>query len=139
MIGKKILFVDDDDSIVSAFRAILEEEGYSVETSSTGEEALKKLRDSEFDVLILDVMLPGIRGDQAVKRIREGDDELRIILITGYPSYAKCVDVLGLGISDILLKPITPDVLIKSIEDALKKPIFHHPNLEVWLKSREWD
>ena len=136
---KRILFADDDVSIVNTFKIVLEEEGYSVETSFTGEQALKKLRDSEFDLLISDIRLPDIRGDHLVKKIREKDYELRIILITGYPSYVECIDMLGLGISDILLKPFTPDELINSMEDALERPIFCHPNLETWLNSREWN
>jgi len=117
----------------------LEEEGYSVETSFTGDQALKKLRDSEFDLLISDIRLPDIRGDHLVKKIREKDYELRIILITGYPSYVECIDMLGLGISDILLKPFTPDELINSMEEALEKPIFFHPNLEAWIDSKKWN
>jgi len=135
--GKRILFVVDV-SLVDALGMMLEEKGYSVETSSTGGQALEKLRDSEFDLLVLDILLPDFSVGHLVKKIRERDDELRIILISSLPSYIECTDTLGLGISDILLKPVAPNALIRSIEDALVKPIFRHPHLEAWLKSREW-
>jgi DNA-binding response OmpR family regulator len=118
---------------------ILEKEGYLVETSFTGNQALKKLRDLKFDLLVSDIRLPDIMGDYLVKKIREKDREIRIILITGYPSYVECIDVLGLGISEILLKPFAPDELINSMEEALKRPIFCHPNLEAWLESKKWN
>ena len=135
---KRILFVCDDNSLINVLRKILEGEGYLVERSSTCEEALKKIRDSKFDLLISDILHPNIRGEHVVKKIREKNSELRIILVLSYPSYIECIDMFKLGISDILFKPIIPDVLIKSIEDALEKPIFRHSNPEVWLKSREW-
>ena len=111
--GKNILLVDDDEALVEVFQAILENEGYFVEAAYTGGQALKKLEASEFDLILLDIKLPDIMGDEVAKKVRERDDKTRIVMITGFPEFQEAIDALNLGISEILLKPISPDEIIR--------------------------
>lgn len=116
---KRILLVDDDEAQVNTFRSVLEREGYRVETALTSREALRKAGDIRFDLAILDIALPDIRGDEISGELRRRDQDINIILITGYPSLQDCIDTLDLGIHEILLKPIAPSELLLSIKEAL--------------------
>lgn len=135
---KRILVVDDDVLIVDLFRMALEDEGYIVETAFTGEQALKAMRVTIFNLVILDVFLPDIKGVSVVEKMREENNDVRLILITGNETYARCVDVLKLGISEILLKPIKLNELVMHVKTVLEKPIFRHPDVKAWFESREW-
>ena len=121
MNNKRILLVDDDESILHTYTLILEKNGYYVETAVNGKQTISVLNKSSFDLVILDIVLPDINGDKITLHIRKSDIEVEIILITGFSSYQKCIDSLGLGISDILLKPIPPLELLKAVEEAIDK------------------
>ena len=136
---KRLLVVDDDVSIVDLFRMALEDEGYIVETAFTGEQALKAMKSTEFDLVILDIFLPDIKGDRVVEKIREENNDVRIILITGNETYARCIDVLKLGISEILLKPIMLNESVVHVKTVLGKPIFLHGDINAWFESRKWN
>ncbi len=120
MSEKKILIVDDDKSINAVFKMMLEEQGYTVTTASSGQEALS-LADSSFDLVILDIKLPDITGDEVAKVMRERGMAGNIVLMTGYPELEDCIDMLGIGIQEILLKPISPDEILRVAREALSE------------------
>ena len=120
MSEKRILIVDDDKSINAVFKTILEEQGYTVYTASSGQEALS-LEVSSFDLVILDIKLPDIMGDQVAKVIKERRMADNIVLMTGYPELGNCIDTLGVGIQEILIKPISPDEILRVAREALSK------------------
>jgi len=136
--NEKILLVDDDKSYVNVISSLLRNEGYIVEHSLTGEQALKMLQESTFDLIILDYLLPDLSGEKIIGKIREKDREIKIILVTGHPEYPKCLDTLRLGISDILVKPISAHELLNSISDALVSAVYYHNNLESWIARKQW-
>ena len=116
--GLKVLLVDDDEEQLRSFRSILERNGATVGTSITGMEAVKMARMGEYDVSIVDIKLPDIQGDEVVRRLKKIDDSMGFILVTGYPSLQDCIEVLDLGINDILLKPIEPEELLRAVAEA---------------------
>ena len=118
MSEKRILIVDDDKSINAVFKTMLEEQGYSVHTASSGQEALS-LADSSFDLVILDIKLPDITGEEVAKVMKERGMADNIVLMTGYPELEDCIDTLGVGIQEILLKPISPDEILRVAREAL--------------------
>jgi len=118
--GKQILLVDDDEALVNTYRDILRREGYHVEAAFTGKEALDKVKHQRFDLVILDIVLPDIRGDMVASAIRRDDDSVGLIFITGYPSFQDCIDALDIGIHEILLKPIAPRELLEATRELLK-------------------
>ena len=130
--------VDDDESFLKLYSSMLKNEGYLVESSKTGEQALNRMKGSTFHLIILDYLLPDIQGDKVIKKIREYDRDTRIIIVTGHPSYSKCVDSLGMGISDILIKPVSIYELCNSINEALRSPIYYHKSLDSWIASKNW-
>lgn len=121
MYVSKILLVDDDKALVKSFSSILQKKGYYVETAMSGEQTLKKAKKTKFNLAILDIKLPDIMGDVVAKTLREQDNEIVIILITGYSSFQDSIDALNIGIYDILLKPIGPEELLRVTRDALSQ------------------
>lgn len=79
----QILVVDDEDGIRDVFRVVLEEDGHRVETCETGEEALERLRTAPFDLVFLDIKLPGISGIEVLQDIRRRGETPRVVMITG--------------------------------------------------------
>lgn len=122
---RKILIIDDDEEISSLFKFILEKENYIVISASSGQEALSVL-DASFDIIIIDIMLPDIRGDQLTQLIREKNLMAGIIFITGFQEYKGNTNLRGLGVSDILIKPIEPQELINSVKEAVENEIFRN-------------
>ena len=119
MSEKKVLIVEDDKSITTVYTMMLEEQGYSVHTASSGQEALS-LADS-FNLVILDIELPDIMGDQVAKGIKERRMADNIVLMTGFPDLEGCIDVLDAGIQEILLKPISPDEILRVAREAFSR------------------
>ena len=114
-----ILVVDDDESIIGMFQSMLRAEGFYVETVKTGVEALNKVRRNRFDLVLLDVMLPDIRGDEVAARIRRENNSINIVLITGYPEFQHCIDALNIGVQEILVKPIHPFEIIRVVKECM--------------------
>jgi CheY-like chemotaxis protein len=84
---KKILVVDDEESIRYLYREELEEEGFQVEVAGNGEEALEKLPFFKPDLITLDIKMPGMNGIETLKRIRESERKLPIIMCSAYGEY----------------------------------------------------
>lgn len=114
-----ILLVDDDEDMLILFQRILEGNGYSVEVATTGRGALELCESSGFQLAIVDIKLPDIRGNDLVRQLRKNDGKMVFILITGYPSLQECIDALDLGIHEILLKPIEVNELLSVTDEAI--------------------
>ena len=112
--SRNILIVDDDSDFLDIFSRYFRIKGFSVDVASSGEEAIEKISDFEFDLMILDIKLPDMLGDEVVKRVRARNEDVEIILITGYPSLQDSIDMLGFRIQEILLKPVTPEEMLKA-------------------------
>lgn len=105
-----ILIVDDDDVLSQSFNMVLESAGFEVYVASTGEEAIRKAEDRVFDLVILDLNLPDMLGDEVAARIGEWVND--IIFITGYSSLLGIAESKMLKERDLILKPIDPSDLI---------------------------
>ena len=114
-----ILIVDDDEDILEIFKMALLEEGYGVETAVSGMEALSKVKENNYDVAVLDMVLPDLQGDKLALEIKRQHDSVNIIFVTGYASMADCINSLPIGVSDILLKPITQEELQQVVKDVM--------------------
>jgi DNA-binding response OmpR family regulator len=119
MARANILVVDDDEAQLKLFTSILEKNEYHVESAITGEEALELTGENDFNLAIIDIKLPDKTGDEVVREFRSYGKEMGVILITGYPSLQECINVLDLGIQEILLKPIDTEELLRVVEEAL--------------------
>jgi len=115
--GPRILIVDDDDALTQSFKMVLESAGFKVDVASTGGEAIIKANDNIYDLVILDLNLPDMLGDEVAARIDESVKD--IIFITGYSSLSEIAEPDILGERDLLLKPVEPATLIKITKDTL--------------------
>lgn len=115
-----ILVVDDDPEIVSFIKRGLIYEGYGVDTAGDGTEALTKARDKEPDLVILDIMMPGIDGIEVSKRLRQAGD-VPILMLTAKGTVADRVDGLDSGADDYLVKPFAFDELLARVRALLRR------------------
>ncbi|HLN88581.1 MAG TPA: response regulator, partial [Candidatus Binatia bacterium] len=91
---KKILVVDDDQSILQSFTRILEKNGYEIETAEKGKEALKKTKNQHYDLVLLDLRLPDMEGTDLLVKARKQLQKTAKIMITGFPSLRIAVKAL---------------------------------------------
>ncbi|HYG99271.1 MAG TPA: sigma-54 dependent transcriptional regulator [Terriglobales bacterium] len=131
-----ILIVDDENGIRQSLKGILEDEGYQASTAESGEAGLEILQKKQFDVVLLDIWLPGIDGLETLERIKEADDPPEVIMISGHGTIETAVRATKLGAYDFLEKPLSLDrtlILVKNAVDAkrlrgenreLKKQLF---------------
>ena len=123
MAKEKILVVDDEADILELVRYNLSREGYHVTGTLTGEDALRKVRSDPFDLIILDLMLPGMDGLAFTKTLKN-DSRLRsipIIMLTAKGEEADIVSGLELGADDYITKPFSPKVMIARVRAALRR------------------
>jgi two-component system alkaline phosphatase synthesis response regulator PhoP len=118
--GKRILLVDDDETILAPFQFILQKEGYQVDTASTGRQALEKAKEMEYQMVISDIKLPDVQGIEVAGKIREQYRDTRLIIITGFPDLADSLETIDLGIDEILIKPIKPDELLRAVKESIQ-------------------
>jgi len=114
-----MLIVDDEQVVRESLESWFTQEGYRVETAAEALEALDKMRDSSFDVGLLDIKMPGMDGIELQRRLREIDSNLVIIMMTAYATVDSAVQALKQGAYDYVTKPIDPDDLTRLIRNAV--------------------
>lgn len=117
----RILVIDDDESIRKVLATILEEKGFIVDTAKDGKEAIKKSNEKFYNLALIDIRLPDIKGVELLTKIRKSVPETRKIIITGYPSLQNAVEALNKGADAYITKPFDMDKVLKTIEEQLKK------------------
>ncbi len=117
----RILAVDDQRYFRELVEDLLSEEGWAVQTAGSGEEALQIFEQSTFDIVITDLVMPGMDGCDLVHRIKTRDSEQDIIVVTGVVDVKTAVDAMKLGASDYLLKPFDRTTLLNSVENLMKR------------------
>ena len=124
MAKETILVVEDEEDIRELLKYNLEKEGYQVFGAATGEEGLRAVRDRRPDLILLDLMLPGLDGLEVCRRIRgEAQTQpLPIIMLTAKGEEADIVTGLELGADDYIVKPFSPRVLLARLRAALAAP-----------------
>jgi len=125
MIKEKILIVDDEEDILELVRYNLTKDGYGVEIATTGEEALLKAKAKSPDLMVLDLMLPGIDGLQVCKKLKHDSmtQNIPVIMLTAKGEEVDVVTGLELGADDYVTKPFSPKVLIARIRRILQRSI----------------
>jgi two-component system response regulator MprA len=118
-----ILVVEDDHAVRESLERALGFEGYMVETARDGAIALSMLRESEYDMIILDVMMPHLDGLETCRRIRAGGDDVPILMLTARIAVDDRVEGLDAGADDYLAKPFSLDELLARIRALLRRSI----------------
>ena len=115
-----ILVVDDETDIRKSLRGILEEEGYKVSTAESGEACLDVLTTRSFDVILLDIWLPGMDGLETLEKIKDHEDAPEVIIISGHGTIETAVRATKLGAFDFLEKPLSLERTLILIKNALQ-------------------
>lgn len=118
---QKILVVDDEQNIRRMLNRVLSSEGFIVKEAINGLEALKRLEEEDYSLVLLDLKMPGLNGIETLKKIRESDINLPIIMISAYGSISEAVEAMKLGALDYLTKPFDIEELKIIVERAIKQ------------------
>lgn len=116
-----ILVVDDDPRITDLLRRIFAYEGYSVAVAASGEEALKRTLERPADLIVLDLMLPGLDGLEVVRRLRLAEDQVPVLMLTARDAVSDRVKGLDAGADDYLVKPFAPEELVARVKAMLRR------------------
>ncbi len=115
----KILIIDDEHSIRETLEMFLREKGYEVVTSKDGEEGLRLIQRERPDIVILDIRLPGMDGLEVLRRIKEKEEGIHVIMITAYHDTETTKHAMNLGAYEYIHKPIDADEFDIAIEKVV--------------------
>jgi DNA-binding response OmpR family regulator len=140
---QRVLVVDDDPAVTSVLKRGLSYEGFAVETASSGEEGLALARERAPDAVVLDVMMTGLDGLEVLRRLRAGDAQLPVLMLTAKDAPSDQVEGLRTGADDYVVKPFTFEVLVARIQallrrrDAERPPVLRFANLRLDTGTRQ--
>jgi two-component system nitrogen regulation response regulator NtrX len=116
-----VLIVDDETGVRASLGAVLRDEGYAVDTADSGEACLERVARQPYDVVLLDVWLPGIDGLATLERLRERRAETQVIMISGHASVEAAVRATKLGAFDFIEKPLSLEKTVLAVRNALRQ------------------
>lgn len=114
-----ILIIDDEAALRQTLARILQRNGHEVTSAESGERALELIESAAFDLVYMDLRMPGMAGLETLKHIHARQPELPVILFTAQPDLNSAVEALRLGASDYLLKPLQPEAILERTQRAL--------------------
>jgi len=117
----RVLAVDDQRYFRELIEGLLTDEGYEVQTASSGEEALHILEREDFEIVVTDLVMPGLDGGQLVERIKERIPDQEIVMVTGVVDVKTAVEAMKQGATDYILKPFDRKILTRSLEKILQR------------------
>jgi DNA-binding NtrC family response regulator len=139
----RVLLVDDEKNFIDALSQRLEMRDFAVATACNGDEALRLIDEYEYDVIVLDVRMPGEDGIQMLKLLKELKPLIEIIMLTGNATVQIAIEGMKLGAYDFLVKPADTDLLVGKINSAYKLKSDHEERIrqaeiENIVKHKGW-
>ena len=125
----KVLLVDDEEQFVEALAMRLEARGYAVATAFNGDQALSHLKAKDVDVVILDVLMPGLSGIDTLREIKNLRPLTEVFMLTGHATVATAIEGMKLGAFDYLMKPTEIEDLVDKINRAYKRKAEHEDRI----------
>jgi two-component system, OmpR family, response regulator MprA len=126
---QRVLVIDDDPAVTSLLKRGLSYEGFAVETAQSGAEGLAIARERPTDLVILDVMMPGLSGFEVLQRLRAADENLPVLMLTARDAPSDQVQGLESGADDYVIKPFTFEVLLARVHALLRRQRLEHPQV----------
>ncbi len=117
----RILLVDDEEVFLQSIARVLRKKGMEIHTAADGPSGLKLLREAQFDVIVLDVRMPGMDGLATLEEIRRRDPDLPVLLLSGHIQIDEVAQAVNGGAVEVLLKPCPIEDLVAAIENAWKQ------------------
>ena len=121
MPNQRILIVDDEKNIRLTMKQTLQTLGYEISTAVDGQDALKKLAVQEFDLLLLDLRMPGLDGVEVLRRVVRLRPDIRVIIVSAHGTVENAVEVIKLGAVDFIQKPFSPQELRQIVAEVLDR------------------
>ena len=118
---KKMLVVDDESEICEFLKAFFEERDFSVETAYSGQEALDAVAKAKPDIILLDIHMPGMDGLDTLKKIKEKDASMRVIMVTAIETNDKIDESMRLGADNYITKPLSLEYLEREVQDKISQ------------------
>lgn len=118
---RKVLLVDDDPDVLEMTADVLRRNGYAVVTAQNGTEALEWLRRDEIPVVVTDLRMPGMSGEQLLDAVLQRHPDTQVIILTGYGTIPSAVEAIKKGAADYLTKPLAPDQLLLALERLFER------------------
>lgn len=117
----RILVIDDDESIRKVLTAILEDEGYTVESVDTAKKAIQKTKKKIYNLALIDIRLPDMEGIELLTKMKDTTPKMRKVIITGYPTLRNAIEAVNKGADAYIVKPFDMEKVLKTIKEQLKK------------------
>lgn len=121
--AEKILIVDDEDTLRESLKRVLQREGYEVDSVDSSEAALRTITDKHYDLVISDIILPGLSGMELLKKCRARNPLLTVIIITAFATIETAVEAIRAGAYEYLVKPIQHEDFKAIVQKALNEKI----------------
>ena len=116
---ERILIVEDEDTLCESLQRVFRREGYEADIADSAETAFRLLENTTYDLILTDVILPGISGIELIARYKEQNPNQKVIIMTAYASLQTAVEALRVGACDFIVKPIMHDELKRMVKKAL--------------------
>lgn len=116
---KSILLVDDDETVLDVYKSVLDNDNQVVEVASNGEEALSLFKDRSFDLVISDIMMPGMDGIQLLSQIKKLDSTIDVIILTGFGDKETYHKAMSCGAAEFINKPICINEFKRVVQNHL--------------------
>lgn len=140
---EKVLLVDDEEDFLDALSERMRNRGMQVTTSKSASEAIQTSEAGDYDVVVLDLLMPGMDGIQALKVLKDRRPDLQVILLTGHATVQKGIQAMKLGAMDLLEKPADITELTEKIQKAKARKMIlvekkTEDKIRDILKSKSW-
>ena len=112
---KRVLVVDDEDVVCRSYERVLSNAGFEVEKANDGSQAFDRIGKRDYDVMLADLRMPGMDGLQVVRKMRETRPNMKVIVVTGYPTQETLLEAERLGVAEYLTKPVAPAELLLAV------------------------
>ena len=136
----KILVVDDEEVVRLSHKRVLASDHCKVEAVWNGQDALRAMEQESYDLVLLDLRMPGMDGISVLKAIKQKWPDSEVIVVTGYPEIETAKEAVKLGAYDYLAKPVGPDEVISAVNGAMLHKRWalrrEHPNSGSWQSNR---
>ncbi|MBI5640537.1 MAG: sigma-54-dependent Fis family transcriptional regulator [Nitrospirae bacterium] len=127
--AERLLIVEDEETLRESLKRVFLREGFEIDVANTAESALKIIEERSYELIITDIILPGINGIELLKKSRELSPDQTVIIITAYGSLETAVEALRAGAYDYIVKPIIHDEIIRIVRNALREKSLRRENL----------
>jgi len=128
---KSIIIIDDEKEICESIEFILEYEGYAVDSTTSANEGINKISSGNFSALLLDIQMPEMSGFEVLKKVKEINPSLSVIIISAHGSIENAIKATKLGAFDFIEKPIDRDKLLISVRNAVEQSNLITENKEI--------